>query len=74
MSSKSMGLKKAPEQDHFRDQMQAFSAWKVELTGMMQDFQDWLSSNQLGSPEIELRIYDALRALQGDQLNIAFVA
>lgn len=74
MSSKAMGLKKAPEQDHFRDQMQAFSAWKVELTGMMQDFQDWLSSNQLGSPEIELRIYDALRALQGDQLNIAFVA
>jgi hypothetical protein len=74
MSSKAIGLRQAPEQDRFRDQMQAFSAWKAELTGKMRDFQDWLNSNQLANPEIEVRIYDALKALQTDQINIAFVA
>ncbi len=74
MPSKALELKEAPEQDRFRDQMQAFADWKAELSETIQDFRDWMSDNQLGSPELELRIGDALNALASDQLNIAFVA
>ena len=74
MPSKALGLKEAPEHDRFKDQLQAFADWKAELTKAMRDFQDWLNENQLSSPDIELRLYDALKALASDQLNIAFVA
>lgn len=54
--------------------MQAFADWKAELTKLIRDFQGWLGQHQLNSPEIDLRIYDALKALESDQLHIAFVA
>lgn len=74
MSSKALGLKPAPEHDSFCDQMQAFAEWKAGLSAAVREFQTWLSEHKLGTPEIELRIYDALGALASDQLNIAFVA
>ena len=54
--------------------MRAFADWKAELTQTIKDYQDWLNTHQLGSPEIDLRIYDALEALNSDKLTIAFVA
>lgn len=74
MSTNAMEITQGPEQDRFRNQMQAFADWKAELTKLIRDFQGWLGQHQLNSPEIDLRIYDALRALESDQLNIAFVA
>jgi len=74
MSTNAMEINEGSEQDRFRNQMQAFSDWKAELTKLIRDFQDWLGQHQLNSPEIDLRIYDALRSLESDQLNIAFVA
>ncbi|MDR2876688.1 MAG: dynamin family protein, partial [Chromatiales bacterium] len=74
MSSKALELTPTPEHDSFRDQIQAFADWKAKLSTAVSEFQGWLHENQLGTHEIELRIYDALRALASDQLNIAFVA
>ncbi|MCC6207946.1 MAG: dynamin family protein [Gammaproteobacteria bacterium] len=74
MSINGMVLNQGQEQDGFRTQMQAFANWKGDLTKRIRDFQDWLGQHQLNSPEIDLRIYDALRSLESDQLNIAFVA
>lgn len=75
MSTNAMELSEAPtEQDRFRHQMQAFSDWKAELIQTIRNFEQWLNDNELVSSEIELRIYDALKALDSDQLNIAFVA
>lgn len=74
MSTNAMEINQGTEQDRFRNQMQAFADWKAELTKLIREFQGWLGQHQLNSPEIDLRIYDALRALESDQLNIAFVA
>lgn len=74
MSINAMEINQGQEQDGFRNQMQAFANWKADLTKLIRNFQDWLGQHQLNSPEIDLRIYDALRALESDQLNIAFVA
>lgn len=60
--------------DRFKEQMQAFSQWKAELTRTIQSFHEWLNRQKLVNPELELRIYDALKALHSDQLSIAFVA
>ena len=62
------------QQTQFRDQMQAFADWKAELTSTINQFHDWLNQHDLANPELELRIYDAVKALNDDQLSIAFVA
>ncbi len=62
------------QQTQFRDQMQAFADWKAELTSTIKQFHDWLNQHDLANPELELRIYDAVKALNDDQLSIAFVA
>ncbi|HVO42839.1 MAG TPA: dynamin family protein [Aggregatilineales bacterium] len=74
MPTNALEIKTELEQDGFRDQMQAFADWKAELIQAIRGFQSWLSDNQFARPEIDLRIYDALGALESDQLNIAFVA
>jgi len=74
MSTNLADIKTAMQQDRFRNQMRAFADWKAELTQTIKDYQSWLESHQLGSPEIDLRIYDALQALNSDKLTIAFVA
>jgi hypothetical protein len=75
MSTNAMELTAAPsEQDRFRHQMQVFADWKAELLRTIREFDQWMNDNQLASPEIELRIFDALKSLDSDKLNIAFVA
>ncbi len=58
----------------FDRQMQAYGQWKSALTDGIQRYQRWLDMTKMGDPEDELRIYDALDALRGDRLTIAFVA
>lgn len=60
--------------DQFNQQMQHFAAWKDELSKTIIDYQQWLKRYDKGTPETELRLYDALQALKDDRLNIAFVA
>ena len=74
MSTNLTDIKSALQQDRFRSQMRAFADWKAELTQTIKDYQQWLETHALGSSEIELRIFDALQALNSDKLTIAFVA
>lgn len=74
MSTNALDMNEALQQDRFSNQMEAFSNWKGDLTQTIRDYQEWLSQHDKSSPEIELRIFDALKALDSDNLNIAFVA
>ncbi len=65
-----IGLQEA----EFKGQMQAFADWKAALTTTINQFHVWLNQHDLANPELELRIYDAIKALNNDQLSIAFVA
>lgn len=64
----------ALQQDQFRSQMEAFSDWKSTLTDTIKGYQGWLNEHGMGSADIDLRIYDALEALNNDRLTVAFVA
>ena len=62
------------ESDRFKVQMQHFSDWKERLTSAIKEYKDWAYRYELLTPETELRIYEALKALSGDELRIACVA
>ncbi|HHM05538.1 MAG TPA: hypothetical protein ENJ19_07320 [Gammaproteobacteria bacterium] len=64
----------AKEQDHFREQMRAYDRWKAEISHAIESYQQWLSDHRMGTPEVELRIHDALAGLRSDRLTVAFVA
>ncbi len=74
MSTNALDIKEALQQNRFSSQMEAFAQWKTELVQTIRSYQDWLTQHDKGSPEVELRIFDALKALDSDNLNIAFVA
>jgi len=60
--------------DRFTDQMQAYGRWKSELVSSIEGFQKWLETNKMSSSEVELRIFELINTLKGDNLTIAFVA
>lgn len=62
------------EEDRFIQQMRAFDQWKVDITQTIQLLQEWLESQQLGSSEMTLRLYEAIETLRADRLTVAFVA
>jgi len=74
MSTNAIDMNNALQQDQFKSQMEAFADWKSTLTKTIKSYQDWLNKHEMGSAEIDLRIYDALEALNNDRLTIAFVA
>ena len=74
MSSQILNFNEALQQDRFENQMQAYADWKEKLLQTIRDYQVWLGDNEISNPEIELRLFDAVKALNNDQLNIAFVA
>ncbi len=74
MSTNALDINEALQQDRFSNQMAAFAQWKTELVQTIRNYQEWLDQHDKSSPEIELRIFDALKALDSDNLNIAFVA
>lgn len=61
-------------QHRFSDQMQAFGQWKHDLIEAVRTYHNWLEKNRLIQPETELRLFEMVEALKGDQMNIAFVA
>ena len=74
MSTNAIDMNNALKQDQFKSQMEAFAGWKAALTKTIKSYQDWLNKHGMGSAEVDLRIYDALEALNNDRLTIAFVA
>lgn len=74
MSTNAIDMNNALKQDQFKSQMEAFADWKAALTKTIKSYQDWLTKHGMGSAEVDLRIYDALEALNNDRLTIAFVA
>jgi len=74
MSSNALDIKQAAQQGRFKSQMQAFSDWKVDLTNTVNEYKLWLEKHGMSNPELELRIYEALEALNNDRLTLAFVA
>jgi len=60
--------------DRFTDQMQAYGHWRGDLVKAISKYQRWLDTNNMGSPESELRIFELIETLKSDRLTIAFVA
>ena len=55
-------------------QFAAYSEWRVQLAGSLEAFRQWLSENELGDAQTDLRIGCLLEKLREDRLNVAFVA
>ena len=64
----------ADTQDRFKEQMRAYDRWKVDIAHAVNEYKQWLEDHRMGTPEVELRLYDTLEGLRGDRLVIAFVA
>ena len=60
--------------DRFTDQMQAYGRWRTDLVDAITNYQQWLESNRMNSPDTELRIFELIETLKSDRLTIAFVA
>jgi len=74
MLTNAIDMNNATPQDQFKSQMEAFADWKTTLTDTIRNYQGWLNQHGMGSADIDLRIYDALEALNNDRLTVAFVA
>lgn len=51
-----------------------YSQWRNGVSARIKDLRDWLSGQQLNDAETDLRLKQLLESLQGDHLNVAFVA
>ena len=60
--------------DRFTDQMQAYGRWRGDLVKAVTKYQRWLETNNLSTPESELRIFELIETLKSDRLTIAFLA
>jgi len=61
--------------NQFEQQIQAYDHWKNELITAIEQFNDWVQTQDLDEDsEIALRVYEATEALKKDRLNLAFVA
>ncbi|MCP3671558.1 MAG: hypothetical protein GY814_14240 [Gammaproteobacteria bacterium] len=57
-----------------RKQVQAYGEWKFELIRTLNEYQDWLISNDMASKSSKRKIRESVAALNSDRLTIAFVA
>ncbi|MDR2508051.1 MAG: dynamin family protein [Candidatus Accumulibacter sp.] len=55
-------------------QINAYSEWRAQLSGKLDDFRKWLSDNDLTDTETDVRLNRMLDKLREDQLHVAFVA
>lgn len=61
--------------NRFQQQIEAYDQWKSEIIGAIEEFQQWLNSQDLDEDgENSLRIFETIESLKNDRLNIAFVA
>jgi len=57
-----------------RKQVQAYGEWKFELIRTLNNYQDWLISNNMASKSGKRTIRESIAALNSDRLTVAFVA
>ena len=55
-------------------QFAAYSKWRSQLSASLEDYRRWLSENQVGDTQIDLRLRQMQEKLRDDRLNVAFVA
>lgn len=60
--------------DRLKTQILALDRWRQDMTQSVLEFQTWLAKSTLSTPEMELRVLNALEMLRSDKLTIAFVA
>lgn len=60
--------------DQLNQQLQSYSAWRDDLIKAVEQYQSWLESHDMTSPDQEFRIFEAIEALRKDRLTLAFVA
>ena len=56
------------------DEFEHYSAWRDAVYVRVEALRDWLSTQELGDAESEMRLNQLLGRLQEDTLNVAFVA
>ncbi len=62
------------DEDRLKNRIHALVHWKNDLLQTIQDYHLWITKTGMGSPEVELRIYEAIETLKSDRLTVAFVA
>lgn len=55
-------------------QLLAYDRWKHQLISAIEDYQSWLETIGLTSPETDIRLYESLRNLKKNKITIAFAA
>jgi len=60
--------------DQLIQHVSAYNRWKHDLIQKINAYQSWLDAHKLSNPEDDLRVYEALNALEADRLTLAFVA
>lgn len=60
--------------DRLKNKFQELVEWRNSLATVIEKYNEWLSATGLGSPEAELRIYEAIETIKSDRLTVAFVA
>ncbi|UXY16166.1 dynamin family protein [Chitiniphilus purpureus] len=60
--------------DRLAGDFQAYSAWRGQLSQSVSQLGRWLSEQDLGDAQTQLRVQTLLDKLKDDKLNIAFVA
>lgn len=58
----------------FVTQLEAYSIWRENISGALEDFRSWLAEQELSDAQIDLRIQHLLDRLRDDKLYVAFVA
>jgi len=56
------------------DEFEHYSAWRDALYVRVEALRNWLSTERLGDAQSDMRLSHLLGRLQGDTLNVAFVA
>ncbi|NMF89534.1 dynamin family protein [Aromatoleum petrolei] len=56
------------------DQFSAYSQWRADAAGAVGRLRQWLSRNELGDVQGDLRLQYVLERLRDDKLTVAFVA
>lgn len=59
---------------NFRQSFQAYAQWRTQLSRTVDEYRTWLETQGLFTPEIGVRIANALTGLEEDRLTVAVVA
>lgn len=58
----------------FSARLQAYQAWRTELTEAIQAYQTWFEEQGLSDGEQDLRVYELIQELHTDKLTVALTA